>query len=59
VLQKVVPVLPDDTPASLAARVHAAENEAYPEAVRLWAAGRLEIVGRRVRIKDADGQREA
>ena len=59
VLQNVVPVLPDDTPASLAARVHAAENEAYPEAVRLWAAGRLEIVGRRVRIKGADGQRQA
>ena len=51
VLQGAVPVLDDDTPETLAARVHAAENELYPEAVRLWAAGRLEIAGRRVRIR--------
>lgn len=51
VLQGVVPVLDDDTPATLAARVHAIENELYPEAIGLWAAGRLETVGRRVRIK--------
>ncbi len=53
ILQGVVPVLDDDTPQTLAGRVHAIENELYPEAVRLWAAGRLEIVGRRVRIKPA------
>jgi phosphoribosylglycinamide formyltransferase 1 len=51
VLQGVVPVLDDDTPETLAARVHAVENELYPEAVRLWAEGRLVIVGRRVRIQ--------
>lgn len=51
VLQGTVPVLDDDTPESLAARVHALENELYPQAIRLWADGRLEIVGRRVRIK--------
>jgi formyltetrahydrofolate-dependent phosphoribosylglycinamide formyltransferase len=50
ILQKAVPVLEDDTPDSLAARVHAVENEIYPEAIRLWAAGRLRIEGRRVRI---------
>jgi formyltetrahydrofolate-dependent phosphoribosylglycinamide formyltransferase len=50
ILQKAVPVREDDTPDSLAARVHAAENELYPEAIRLWAAGRLRIEGRRVRI---------
>jgi folate-dependent phosphoribosylglycinamide formyltransferase PurN len=33
VLQKTVPVLPDDTPESLAARVFAAECEALPEAI--------------------------
>jgi phosphoribosylglycinamide formyltransferase-1 len=38
VLQKTVPVLPDDTPESLAARVREAEREAYPEAVRIVAA---------------------
>jgi formyltetrahydrofolate-dependent phosphoribosylglycinamide formyltransferase len=50
VLQRVVPVEDDDTPESLAARVFAAECEAYPEAIRLYAAGRLRIEGRRVRV---------
>jgi formyltetrahydrofolate-dependent phosphoribosylglycinamide formyltransferase len=50
ILQGTVPVLDDDTPESLAARVHAVENELYPEAIRLWAEGRLRIDGRRVRI---------
>lgn len=50
VLQAAVPVLDNDTPQALAARVHAVENEIYPEAVRLWASGRLRIDGRRVRI---------
>ena len=38
VLQRRVPVLPDDTPETLAERIFAAECEAYPEAVRLMAA---------------------
>ncbi|MFN8628216.1 MAG: phosphoribosylglycinamide formyltransferase [Candidatus Binatia bacterium] len=50
ILQRAVPVLDDDTPETLAARVHEIENELYPEAIRLWAEGRLEIVGRRVRV---------
>jgi folate-dependent phosphoribosylglycinamide formyltransferase PurN len=33
-LQETVPVLPDDTPESLAARVFAAECRALPEAIR-------------------------
>lgn len=49
IAQGAVPVEDDDTVETLAARVHAVENELYPEAVRLWAEGRLEIVGRRVR----------
>jgi phosphoribosylglycinamide formyltransferase 1 len=53
ILQRPVPVLDDDTPDSLAARVFAAECEAYPEAVRLFAAGRLEVVGNRVRVRNA------
>jgi formyltetrahydrofolate-dependent phosphoribosylglycinamide formyltransferase len=36
VLQRSVPVLPDDTPDALAARVFAAECEAYPEAIRAF-----------------------
>ena len=41
VLQRVVPVLDDDTPETLAARVFEQECEAYPEAIRLFAQGRL------------------
>ena len=37
-LQRTVPVLPDDTPESLAARVFAAECEALPEAISRLAA---------------------
>ena len=51
VLQRTVPVLDDDTPESLAARVQALERELIPEAVCLFAAGRLEIHGRRVRTR--------
>ena len=50
ILQGTVPVLDDDTPETLAARVHLIENELYPEAVRLWSEGRLEVRGRRVWI---------
>lgn len=52
ILQKPVPVLDGDTPDTLAARVFEAECDAYPEAVRLFAEGRLSIDGRRVRIAD-------
>jgi phosphoribosylglycinamide formyltransferase 1 len=38
-LQRTVPVLPDDTAESLAARVFAAECQALPEAITLLAAG--------------------
>jgi len=50
ILQRPVPVLDDDTPDSLAARVFAEECTAYPEAIRLFAEGRLRLEGRRVRI---------
>jgi len=50
ILQKSVPVLDDDTPDTLAARVFQAENQALPEAINLYAAGRLKIEGRHVRI---------
>ena len=50
ILQKAVPVLEDDTPETLAARVFEAECEAYPEVLRLIAGGRVRVEGRRVRI---------
>ena len=50
VLQAAVPVLPDDTEATLSARILAEEHRIYPDAIRLFAEGRLHIEGRRVRI---------
>jgi phosphoribosylglycinamide formyltransferase 1 len=53
VLQATVPVEPGDTEATLSARILVEEHRLYPAAVRLFAEGRLEIVGRRVRIKES------
>ncbi len=50
IVQKCVPVLEDDTPETLAARVFAAECEAYPEAIRKVSGGKFRIEGRRVRF---------
>jgi phosphoribosylglycinamide formyltransferase-1 len=50
ILQRAVPVLDEDTPDTLAARVFEAECEAYPEVLRMIAAGRVRVEGRRVRI---------
>jgi phosphoribosylglycinamide formyltransferase 1 len=54
IAQKAVPVAEDDTPETLAARVFEAECEAYPEVLRLIAAGRVRVEGRRVRIVRGD-----
>jgi phosphoribosylglycinamide formyltransferase 1 len=48
VLQSAVPVLDDDTEDTLAARILAEEHRLYPEAIRLYAEGRLGVEGRRV-----------
>jgi formyltetrahydrofolate-dependent phosphoribosylglycinamide formyltransferase len=45
ILQRTVPVLDDDTANKLAARVFEQECEAYPEAIRLFAMGRLIVDG--------------
>lgn len=50
VVQGAVPVLPDDTPDTLAARVLAVEHRIYPLALRLVAEGRARVVGERVEI---------
>jgi phosphoribosylglycinamide formyltransferase 1 len=52
VLQAAVPVEPGDTEATLAARILVEEHRLFPAAVRLFAEGRLEIVGRRVIIRE-------
>jgi folate-dependent phosphoribosylglycinamide formyltransferase PurN len=56
ILQRVVGVEDDDTPDSLAARVFEAECEAFPEAIRLFASGRLELHQGRVRRAHAAAQ---
>jgi phosphoribosylglycinamide formyltransferase-1 len=52
ILQAGVPVLPDDTEDSLSARILAEEHRLYPEAIRLFAEGRLVVDGRRVFMKE-------
>ncbi len=51
VLQAAVAVEEDDDAASLRARIHEREWRLLPEAVALWATGRLDVDGRRVRIR--------
>lgn len=51
ILQSSVPVQPDDTEDTLAARILTEEHRLYPEAVRLFAEGRLAIAGRRVVVR--------
>ena len=50
ILQRCVPVLEGDTPDTLADRVFEQETIAYPEAIRLFAEGRLRIDGDVVRV---------
>lgn len=50
ILQRKVPVLPGDTADTLAVRVFEQEMVAYPEAIRLFAEGRLRVHGGRVEI---------
>jgi phosphoribosylglycinamide formyltransferase-1 len=55
ILQRCVPVLEDDTTENLAARVFATECEAYPEALRMIAKGRIQTDGARVSIAGTAG----
>ena len=55
VLQAAVPVLPGDTEETLSRRILAEEHRIYPEAVRLFAEGRLEIEGQRVKVLRRNG----
>ena len=53
ILQAVVPVLQDDTEETLAARILVEEHRIYPESVRLYFEGRVEVRGRCVFILEA------
>ncbi len=52
ILQSCVPVLPDDTEETLTGRILEQEHIIYPEAVRLFAEGKLKVEGRKVRSLD-------
>lgn len=51
IAQRVVPVLPDDTEETLAARILVEEHKAIVEAVKLLTEGRLELSGRKVLVR--------
>ena len=55
VIQAAVPVRTDDSEETLAARVLAQEHVIYPQAVRWFAEGRLQLLDGRVRVAGADG----
>jgi phosphoribosylglycinamide formyltransferase-1 len=50
IIQAVVPVLQDDSEDTLSERILKEEHKIYPEAVRLFFEGKLEVRGRRVLI---------
>lgn len=50
ILQAPVPILEGDTEETLSERIQKEEHRIYPEAVRLFAQGRLSVDGRLVRI---------
>jgi phosphoribosylglycinamide formyltransferase-1 len=50
IIQAVVPVFPDDSEGSLAARILNQEHRIYPRAIQLYAEGRLRVEGRRVLV---------
>jgi phosphoribosylglycinamide formyltransferase-1 len=51
ILQAVVPVLQDDTEETLSARIQAEEHRTFPEALRLFVEGKIQVDGRHVRIQ--------
>ncbi|MCX5830564.1 MAG: phosphoribosylglycinamide formyltransferase [Deltaproteobacteria bacterium] len=48
IIQAVVPVFDDDTADTLAARILREEHRIYPQAIQLYAEGRLAVQGRKV-----------
>ena len=51
IIQAAVPLLQDDTEETLSERILKLEHEIYPEAIKLFSEGRIDVEGRRVRIK--------
>jgi len=59
IIQAEVPVLPDDTEATLAARVLQQEHRIYPQAIRWFAGNKLKLIGNRVEVSDAEASAES
>ena len=57
IVQRAVPVLPDDDEHTLAARILEQEHKAYTDAIRIVIEGNYEIIGRRVVVKIASADR--
>ena len=53
IAQASVPVFDNDDEESLFKRIHIEEHKLYPQVVRWYAAGKLEIVGRKVLVKES------
>jgi len=58
ILQKAVPVYDDDTVDSLGQRVREIEHQIYPDAIKLFEQGLIDIKGRRVFIKKPGDERD-
>ena len=52
IIQAIVPVYDSDTEETLSQRILREEHRIYPKAIQLYAEGKLEVVGRKVRVKD-------
>ena len=51
IIQAAVPVSQDDTEETLSEKILRLEHKIYPEAIRLFSEGKIEVEGRKVRIK--------
>jgi phosphoribosylglycinamide formyltransferase-1 len=52
IIQSVVPVYTDDTAETLQQRILKEEHRIFPQAIQFYAEDKLEIIGRKVRVKD-------
>ena len=52
IIQAIVPVFDQDTDETLAQRILKEEHRIFPKAIQLYAEGKLDVVGRKVRVKD-------
>ena len=59
ILQAAIPILDNDSPETLAARILVQEHKLYPRAVQLFAEGRLRVDGRRVFVEQGKPVGEA